>query len=208
MVNIALIEDDLTFRSELEKIILFQPNWKCIISAGSTEDFKDALLPRIKIDILFMDIDLPGESGIEFLPYIVARLPTTEIIMLTRLENPDLLIKSLSRGAKGYLLKKFSSFQIVEHIKVVLDGGALISPIMARHLIAYVNPPKREKADMFQLSSKEAKVLQLLSEGNTYEETAEIVGITINGVRFHVKNIYLKLNVNNREDAAKLWKGE
>jgi len=208
MINIALIEDDPIYRTELEKVILFQPNWQCVFSSSSAEYFRENLPARIRINIVFIDIDLPVESGIDILPFITTRLPNTEIIMLTRLESPDLLLRSLNRGARGYLLKNFSPHQLMEHIKIILDGGALISPVMARHLVQYFNPPNRDEQKLTNLSPKETQVLQLLSDGNTYEETAGIVGITHNGVRFHVKNIYSKLNVNNRDDAVKVWKGE
>lgn len=206
MLNIAIVEDDHFFRSELESTINFQPTWKCIISSPSAEHFKENFPKRMRIDFAFVDIHLPGKSGIDLIPFILSNSPNAEIIILTRSEERNDLLQSFHHGATGYLNKGFSLLQLPQFIKTVTDGGALISPSMAKYLVQYFNPTGIGISDSSVLSLKEKQVLDRLAEGNTYQEVADIIGLTKDGVRSHVKNIYSKLNVNKRADAIRAWK--
>ena len=206
MHKIAIIEDDPVTRAALIKFIGGFPDLVCLVGASSLADFWDQLPERASIDILFIDINLPGESGIEGLPALRKRFPESELIMYTQSDDDDDLLRALSLGATGYLLKNFPLSQLRQYIDTLLDGGAVVSSRMARKLVEYLNPPKRKPAPAQLLSDKEEQVLRLLAEGNSYEECAAILGVTKNGVKYHVKNIYRKLNVSNRLEAFKLWK--
>jgi DNA-binding NarL/FixJ family response regulator len=206
MINIVIVEDDAVYRSELESTIHFQPNWLCLMSSPSAEHFKTNLPPRARIDIAFVDINLPGESGIQLIPFLAGRAPDAQIIMISHLEDGQILLKALNMGADGYLIKNFSMTQLPQFVKIILEGGALISPVMARHLVNYLNPGSGTKTkDKYELTAKENQVLRLISEGNSYNEAADLLGISIDGIRFHIKRIYKKMGVNNRIEALNKW---
>lgn len=205
MYKIGIIEDDPVTRAGLMRFIESHPDLICLLAATSLSDFWSRLPERANIDLLLIDIDLPGQSGIEGLPALRRRFPESELIMYTQSEDDQHLFQALSLGATGYLLKNFPLTELRQHIDTLLHGGALISTRMARKLIAYLNPPKRKPAPGQLLSEKEQQVLRLLAEGNNYDETAAILNLSKNGVKYHIKNIYRKLNVDNRLDAIKLW---
>lgn len=205
MYKIGIIEDDPVTRAGLARFIESQPDLVCPLAAVSLPDFWNQLPERANIDLLLIDIDLQGQSGIEGLPALRRRFPEAELIMYTQSEESQHLIQALSLGATGYLLKNFPLSELRRQLDTLMQGGALISTRMARKLIEYLNPPKRKPAPEQLLSEKEEQVLRLLAEGNNYEETATLLNLSKNGVKYHIKNIYRKLNVNNRLDAVKLW---
>lgn len=205
MIKVAFIEDDFHFSRTACEALKMQPDLVCMLKVPSIEDFWAKLPVRAHIDILFLDIELPGQSGVEALPALRKRLPQTEIVMLTQIEDNDVLLRALHNGASGYLNKDFPIFQLPHFIQIIRKGGALISPLMARKVVQFFNPsPISQKTET--LHPKEIQVLQLFSEGYSYEETGSAMGISTDGVRYHVRNIYRKLNVNNKMDALRSYK--
>jgi DNA-binding NarL/FixJ family response regulator len=202
MLNVAFIEADMAFLQKLQETIQLQPGLRCLFTANSAESFFENFPKRGTLDILFSDIQLPGKSGIEALPALRKRFPTAEIIMLTRQEDPVLLFQALSGGATGYLLKDFPVLKITTYIQSLIQGQALISPKMARHLINYFRPV--QVSENSKLTSKETQMLLLFGDGKSYKETAEILDMTVDGVKYYVKRIYSKLGVNNKIDAIRL----
>jgi DNA-binding NarL/FixJ family response regulator len=205
MLTILIVEDDSAYRTELERVIQFQPQLKCLLSVPSGEALKELLPAKAKVDVVLLDINLPGESGLELLPFLTKRFPSAQIIMLTAIEDGTMLLKAFNRGATGYLIKDFSVIQFPRFMQVLKDGGALLSPKMAKYIVEYFNPSSLHTSSIDLLSSKEVHVLRLLAEGQTYEQISELLNIGINGVRFHVKNIYRKLNVKKKLDALRIW---
>lgn len=203
MTNFVLVDDDVLYRSELEKVVLFQADWQCVLSASSVEDFKQKVRPRTKIDYALLDVQLPDQLGLTLVPIIKKLHPKAKVIILTHVEERELLFQAFSLGADGYLLKDFSPFQLPQLIKVYKEGGALISPLMARHLVQYFSKSALDPQLLDSLTNKEAQILNLLGDGNSYEEIGEITGNSINTVRFHIKNAYKKLRVDNRVDAIR-----
>ena len=204
MLKVAFIEDDPIYRQSISASLRLQPDVTCLVSAGSVEEFWEALPSRAEIDILFLDIDLPGQSGLEALPALRQRFPRADLIMLTQFEGREQLLQAFSSGATGYLLKDFPALQLPSFIQIVRKGGALISPQMARWVIEYFNPPKTGQAS---LTAKELQLLNLFADGHSYQEAAQILGISVDGVKYYVKKLYNKLNVNNRIDAIRAIKG-
>lgn len=200
MIKIALIEDDAAYLYSLRHRIQLQPDIRCLITASSVKSFWETLPRLASIDIVFIDIDMPEMSGIEALPGLRKRFPEAKLVMLTQCEDRQALFQAFTNGADGYLLKDFPIREFPGLIEVIRDGGALISPKMARWLIGYFQPdPKPESP----LTPREEQLLQLFADGHSYEETAAMMGITVNGVKYHVKKVYTKLNVDNRIDAIK-----
>lgn len=201
MIRIGFIEDDYSYLQSLRSAIQIQPEMVFAIGTGSIAEFWQKLPDRARLDILFIDIDLPGQSGLEALPKLRRRFPKAELVMLTQHEGRDQLLQSFANGATGYLLKDFPIIQLPTHIHTLMKGGALISPQMARWVVEYFNPPK---GSSLKLTVKELQLLRFFSEGKSYEESAHILGITVDGVKYRVKKIYSKLNVNNKIDAIRL----
>lgn len=205
MKKIAFVEDDIYFAKALQQSILLQPNLICNLHAKSIEDFWIKLPTRANFDIIFLDISLPGQSGVEAIPNLRKRFPQTEIIMLTLHEDTNLLFQALHSGANGYLNKDFSIVEFPQILKNLLNGGALLSPKMARKLIQHFNPSSG-KSKARDLTAKEMQILSLLSQGFSYNETADAMGIGIDGVRYHIRNIYRTLNVSSKIEAINHYK--
>lgn len=200
MIKIAFIEDDSHYLQSMRAAIHLQPEMVFTIGAGCIADFWKELPRRATLDIIFIDIDLPGQSGLEALPKLRRRFPKAELVMLTQHEERDKLLQSFTNGATGYLLKDFPIMQLPTHIHTLMKGGALISPQMARWVVEYFNPPK---GTSLKLTPKELQLLRLFSEGKSYEESAHLLGLTIDGIKYRVKKIYSKLNVDNKTDAIR-----
>ncbi|MDX2281666.1 MAG: response regulator [Saprospiraceae bacterium] len=206
MLKIAFIEDDLNTLKSLQEVLKLQPAIVCSVAAESVESFWELLPDRVVLDVIFVDIQLPGLSGLEVLPNLKKRFPDAEIVMFTQFEEEEHLLKALHAGASGYLLKGFPILQLPEMIQSIALGGALISPKMAKKLITYHNPTSSPTSDL--LSPKELQILKIFAAGESYEEAAEMLSMTIDGIRYHVKNIYKKLHVNNKIDAIRALKDE
>lgn len=200
MIRLGFIEDDYYYLRSLQITIHLQPELVCALATQSVEQFWEELPERARLDILFIDIDLPGQSGLDALPQLRKRFPEAELVMLTQHEERDSLLQAFTRGASGYLLKDFPLNQLPAQINTLRKGGALISPRMARWIVEYFNPPKKSESP---LTTKEIQLLRLFSDGKTYEEAARALRISVDGVKYRVKKIYAKLNVDNKLDALR-----
>jgi DNA-binding NarL/FixJ family response regulator len=203
MIKIALIEDDAAYLYSLRRLIQLEPDIRCLITALSVKAFWETLPRLASIDIIFIDIDMPEMSGIEALPGLRKRFPEAKLVMLTQCEDRQTLFQAFTKGADGYILKDFPIREFPRLIEVIRDGGALISPQMARYLVDYFRPPQNTSS---KLTPKELQLLRLFSEGRSYEESAQLLGLTVDGVKYRVKQIYAKLNVNNKIDAIRAVK--
>ncbi len=201
MTNIAFIEDNTLYLKTLVESIQMQPDLNCILAAQSVEEFYEKLPLRARLNIIFVDINLPGQSGIEALPGLHSRFPQAELIVLTQQEEPALLFKAIVAGATGYLIKNFSLMQFPTLIQDLLKGGALISPKMARYLVHYFNPSDKLSSDKPLLSAKEIQILTFFADGYSYQDTAFLLGISLDGIKYFAKKIYRKLGVNTKIEA-------
>lgn len=207
MTNIALIEDDIELKELLEKYLNFQDDFNVVLSVVSAEDFFEEFKQIEKIDILIMDIGLPGISGIDALPKIKQRLPHTEIIMLTVHDDSEKVFQSLRRGASGYLLKNTPLDKIKESIEQIFAGGSPMSPNIARKIVEFFNPKQNEGQK--ELSTREKEIVVALVDGLSYKLVADRLDISIDTVRQHIRSIYRKLNVNSKAEViSKSFKGE
>lgn len=202
MTRIGFIVAAPNHLSSLIGAIRFHPDITCIIGVNDVESFWLHFPKRSKLDILFLDIDLPEESGIDAIPEFRKQFKDADIIILSKNDNDQQLMHALSAGATGCLRKDFPTGHLPQMIKTVQNGGALISPRVARLLIEHFKPSSSTTEN---LNFKEEQLLRLFYEGNTYEESAAVLGISIDGVKYHVKNIYRKLKVNNKVDALRLY---
>ncbi len=175
--------------------------FKCL---GAYSDGETALadIPRQKPDVVLMDINLPGMSGIECVRSLKAALPSVQIIMLTVYDEVGQLFNSLVAGACGYLVKRTPSDKLLEAITEARLGGAPMTRKIARKVVQYFHQLGAARMEANSLSKREQETLALLAEGFRYKEIADKMGISFNTVREYVHNIYQKLHVTSRTEAV------
>ncbi len=203
MINVAIVEDNTTIREGLAALINGTEGYKCVGAFGDAESF----LPKINIlgiNVVLMDIGLPGMNGIEGVKNAVNKNPDLSILMLTVYEESEFVFDALCAGACGYLVKKTPPARVLEAIKDANDGGSPMSSMIARQVITAFkegkNAPSEEKD--FDLTEREVSVLNLLADGFNYQEIAETLYIIVDTVRHHIRNIYKKLHVHSQSEAV------
>lgn len=193
-IHIAIVEDDNEIRQTLSLIIDGSRGFSCKYAFPDGES-AIASIPTLPIDVVLMDINLPGKSGIDVTRQLKRECPELDFIMLTVLSDDDSIFESLCVGASGYLLKDTDPTDLLVHIKEVFDGGSPMSSQIARRIInsfRIIDNP---------LSNRETEVLKMLSKGLNYKEVAEDIFLSPHTVKTHIKNIYSKLHVNSRAEA-------
>lgn len=206
--NIAIVEDNVKIRDLIQKFLNMQEDMNCDIVESSVESFLKFLKSGQKPDIVLMDINLEGMTGIEGMKLIKQKHPEIEIIMLTIYHDSHKIFESLKAGASGYLLKHTSLPEIKDALDMVLKGGSPMSPQIARKVIGHFQEKPEEKPDS-GLTPREHEIVNGLVDGLSYKMIADRMDISIDTVRAHIRNIYKKLQVNSKAQViAKSLKGE
>ncbi len=205
LIKVAIVEDDARVREGLAILIDGTPSFRC---AGSFESAERALaeLPANWPDVVLMDINLPKMSGIDCVSRLKAARPELQIIMLTVYNDADQIFSSLQRGASGYLLKKTPPAKILQAIEEVCAGGAPMSSAIARRVIQHFQeiPPV---PDIQGLTEREKGILDHLVKGLQNKEIADLLGVSLETVRSHLRKIYDKLQVHSRSGAVAKYLG-
>jgi DNA-binding NarL/FixJ family response regulator len=199
-ISIAIVEDLDEVRDGLQNFIALSTDFLIVGAYKSGEEACDKL-PGVSPDVVIMDINLPGISGIECIRQVKHKSPSTQFMMFTVYENDEKVFEALKAGASGYLLKNTGLLQIVESIKELHEGGSPMSANIARKLVNLFRQPSKETTSVDILSNRENEVLQLLSKGLLYKEIADQLQISTGTVRQHIHKIYEKLHVQNRTEA-------
>jgi DNA-binding NarL/FixJ family response regulator len=210
-IRIAITEDnDLLANSIQEKMELFTENIEFVFRAANGLDLIDKLQKNNSIDILLMDIEMPGMDGITATRIINEKYPLIKIIMLTVFDDEEKIFKSVQAGAIGYLLKDESPSKILEAIQIIMEGGAVMSPSIAAKSLKLLKSAELAKQEFelsdSPLSKREIEVLLQLSEGENYNQIAVKMFVSPSTVRKHIENIYRKLQVHNKTQAIQLAK--
>ncbi|MEQ9266668.1 MAG: response regulator transcription factor [Balneolaceae bacterium] len=198
MIKVGIIEDNKYMREGWETFIDYDKGLCVIGSFGSceaafeSEEFK-------KIDVLIMDIGLPGMSGIEGVKLVRENHPDIAIIMATVFEDDEHIFDAIKAGAVGYLAKKVTPDELVAAIKDAFSGGSPITPNIARRIIQTMHKPMLSELE--QLSKRELEILQELATGKSYAKIGKTIFLSVDGVRHHIRNIYQKLEVHSRSEA-------
>ena len=197
-IRIIIFEDNERLRESLSYLLQSAPGYEIL---GGYDNCKDAanIIRVYTPDVVLMDIDMPGESGIKGVSMIKETRPETAVIMYTVFEDDEKLFQCLCAGANGYLLKKTDPEKIFESIREVVEGGAPMSPSIAKKVIGSFQSPKT--IHQYHLTERELDVLQLLAKGHSTKAIADKLHIAFNTVRSHLKNIYVKLHVNCGKEA-------
>jgi DNA-binding NarL/FixJ family response regulator len=199
-IRIVIIEDDETIRNGYAFLIGANEGYK-VVKTYASFDEAATTLQQDDPEVLLLDIELPGTNGIEALPKIKKLLPNCFVIMLTVYESQKQIFDALGNGASGYLTKGTPAVKIIESIKEVREGGGPMSINIARMVInSFV------KNQDSPLSKRETQILEHIVEGKSRSQIARELFIDLETVRSHIKNIYLKLDVNSRADAIKTAK--
>ena len=199
-ISLAIVEDLDEVRDGLKNFISLSNDFKVLDTFKTAEE---ALydIPKLKPDIVIMDISLPGMTGIECIRLVKDKSPTTQFMMFTVYENDEKVFEALKSGASGYLLKNTGLIQLVESIKELYNGGSPMSANIARKLVTVFRNNEKEIETVELLSNRENEILQLLAKGLLYKEIADQLHISTNTVRQHIHKIYEKLHVQNRIEA-------
>lgn len=206
MINIAIIEDDALVRNTLTALFEQQYDMCCVMAVQSAELFLKKAPEITRPDIVLSDIGLPGMDGIEAIQLIKRLFPESSIIMLSVYADSDRIFKALCAGAVGYLQKDTPLQDILDAIKVIQKGGSAMSPAIARKVVEYFSPKRTYNE---ALTAKEQQVIAAMVDGLSYKMIAARLGITLETVRQHIKNIYRKLQVNSKgEVIVKSLRGE
>ncbi|MCC5906791.1 MAG: response regulator transcription factor [Balneolaceae bacterium] len=209
MIEIGIVEDNVKIRDLIQRYLDMQDNMSCKTAVDSVEEMLDYLKEHDPPDVMLMDIQLPGMSGIKGIGIIKKEYPEIEIIMLTIYHDSHKIFDSLVAGASGYLLKHTSLPEIKESIENLASGGAPMSPQIARKVIQHFNESKKEEKPESDLTAREQDIVNGLVDGLSYKLIADRFDISIDTVRAHIRNIYKKLHVNSKAEViAKSLRGE
>lgn len=202
-IQLSIIEDEAMVRESLQDFLGAIPGFQISSISDSVESFLSLDKPD-KPDILLLDINLPGMSGLEGIHLMLKKFPALDIIMLTSYEDEEHVFEALRQGAVGYLSKRSALTTIEEAIHTVAGGGSFMSPSIARHVVNFFRFRQRVNNPDVDLTGRQKEILQGLIDGKSYKMIADDCSITLETVRDHIKKIYKKLQINSRGELVSM----
>lgn len=204
IIDVAIVDDDRLLLRELNRLFDETSSVNLRWSGDDYLYFLNSVIHRI--DVVLLDIMLGDKSGTELIELIKEKNPRIQIIMFTVVEDGCVIIDCIKKGADGYLLKDSSFDQIIASITTTYKGGSNLSPMIARKLINYFSSNKSDYLKWGEiLNDMEYQVLKLLSDGNSYKIIADRLDMSLDSVRYHIKSLYKKLEVNSKGEAIKMY---
>jgi len=204
MILAGLIEDTENYRAAIASLLGLSGE---VQLAGSWRDAETAIkeIPEILPDVILTDIQLPGLNGIECIRRLKTDCPNIQFLVLTVFEEDEKIFEALKAGASGYLLKSSSPEVIINAIKEVHNGGSPMSPGIARKIIRHFQEPLQQNGHKI-FTEREKQVLDLMAQGKLVKEIASDLDVTSHAIKKHIKNIYQKMQVQNRVEAVIKWR--
>jgi len=200
-IRLAIIEDDALIQESLKDFFNSQTTIDLLMTAASVEDFLKRISSfEILPNIILLDINLLGMSGIKGVPLILNELPNSDIIMLTTFEDNDSIYQALCAGACSYLSKRTPLKKILEAIEVVYNGGSYMSPSIARKIVNSF-ATKRKQSNL--LTPRQKEIVSGIVDGKSYKMIASDLFVSLDTVRSHIKNIYQTLEINSKAELIK-----
>lgn len=199
-LRISIFEDNRKYRESLEFIILTSTDLELSGSFADTTRLQQRIAEH-NPDVVLMDINIPGLSGIEAVKEIKKHFPHIQVCMQTVFEDDDKVFASLCAGASGYILKNTTAEKVLQAIKEVAEGGAFFTPSVARKIL-FNFQQQPEQAEYIQLSEREKEILKLLVDGLSYKMIADACNVSFHTIHTHIKNIYEKLHVSSKGEAV------
>lgn len=199
LINIWIVEDDAGYRRTLKQLLSSEEHLTCTRVFSSCISLFKAIETEPHPDLVLMDLGLPGMGGVEGIQKLAEIAPDLTVVVLTVFEDKKKVLESLDAGAAGYLLKSATPEEIIRGLYEVFQGGAVLSPSVAKMVLEEVRKPK--SPGQFGLSPRERELLELLAEGLAGKQIAAELGISYGTVIFHMKNLYAKLEVQSQSAA-------
>lgn len=201
-IRILLYEDNRDLREGMTFLLQATPSLTLVGAFCDTSNL-EMQIPGLKPDVVLMDIDMPGRSGIDATPVVKALNPASQVLMLTVFEDEDKIFQAIRNGASGYLLKRTSPTEIIAAIHDVHQGGSPMTSSIARRVLHFFQQEQPvAKSQDYDLSPREQEILKSLVKGYSYKLIAEEHFISIDTVRSHIRHIYEKLQVNSKTEAV------
>ena len=206
-IRVSIVEDDATIRETLRSLFILEPGVEPFTVHSTAEDALVRLGDSCP-DVVIMDINLPGQSGIDCVRQLRDRCDEAQFLMYTVHDDDQRVFEALKAGANGYILKSAKPDEILDAVRELHDGGAPMSAHVARRVVAQLRPqPGSSPATDPSLSEREQQVLALLAQGLLYKEIGDRLGITVGTIKQHIHRIYEKLHVQNRTEAVNRFFG-
>jgi|SRR5947209_19623330 len=200
-IRVAIVEDKASFRRGLQAIFDLTPGIEYVCTCGTAEE---ALIdiPRARPDLVLMDLNLPGLSGIECTRQLKRLYPSLPIVMLTIEEDNERVFAALRAGATGYLLKAATPVEIIEGIQLVARGGSPMSAVIARRVVESFHGAAEPSSETVVLSKRETEVLEHISQGKRIKEVAALLGVSDTTIQTYLRRVYEKLQVHSQAEAV------
>jgi len=205
-ISVSIVDDDRELNEKIAAYLGKSANYRCISSYATAEEALEQL-PRDKPDVVLMDINMAGMSGIECVRLLRQRLPNTPVVMLTVFEDTSKIFRAIAAGASGYLLKRMPPSKLLDAIDEVVNGGSPMSAPIARKVVQLLRTMPMPPDENTELSDRERQVLDGLAAGQIYKQIAEQMGVSIHTVRTYIRRIYEKLHVRSRTEAVAKYLG-
>lgn len=198
-IKVAIVEDEENLRAGMQLILNTSPDIECDFTFNTAEE-AIANIVNLNLDVLILDINLPGMSGAEAVKIVKQQLPDLQVMMCTVYEDDENIFKALANGASGYILKPASPSQLVEAVYELHRGGSPMSSGIARKVVVSLHTKETDAAWQL-LTVREKQILERLDQGFFYKEIADEIGVKVDTVKKHIHNIYSKLHVQSRTEA-------
>lgn len=199
LIKVTIVEDHTEYRESISFILQSTEGFSC---AGKFSSVNEALKNTIKTDVILLDINLPGISGIDGISKLKEKYPKASIIMLTVFDDDENIFKAITAGADGYILKKTPPLRILQAIEDVVQGGAPMSPSVAKQALNIFKSSAPAKQEENVLSIRENEILSLIVDGLSNDEISSKLFISLQTVRNHIRHIYKKLHVHSKSQAV------
>lgn len=207
MIYLGIVEDEPIMLASIKECFEPSRDVEVVLARPTMEDFLAGLRPQSLINMILLDINLPGINGIAGIPRILAIKPETDIVMLTNSDDSDNIFRAIVAGAVGYISKKkVNPIILRDAVYTVHRGGSYMSPSIARQVLAHYKQerqPRQSENTENQLTIRQQEIVQGLVDNLSYKEIASRLDIGLETVRDHIKNIYRKLQVNSKTEVIR-----
>ena len=207
-IRVAIVEDQIRYRDLLRLILTGSDNIELLFEKDHCRNIMDVVVKQLP-DVLIMDIDLPGKSGIEAVRELKEVFPDLKILMLTVFEDDEKIFGAIKAGANGYLLKKDPPQKILDAIQELYEGKSSMNGLIAKKVLEYFQQkPAVSVEEEYHITKREKEILSFLMEGLSYKEIAVKCFISPETMNSHIKNIYQKLNVHSRAQLSARFRNQ